>query len=439
MALCASTPAAAIIMNEESISPSRLAEHAMTVGKRRITIRLSADADPVDASGRADDTRMQLFAEILIAGPLSRTQLAQRTRLSQSTVTKVVNPLIDAGLVVETGEQTGGLGRPQRLLALAAQRHAVIGVKIGPALVTGIMTDLSAQVLARRERQLTAGHHPSAALAAAAAVVWDLLASDQTAVDRLIGVGIGIGGHIDGHAGRVVRSGIMDWQDVEVAGPLGVATGLPTIVGNDVDALAVAERWFGGGRDTDTFALVTAGPGIGCGLFVGGDLFTGADGLAGELGHIPVRPDGELCACGNRGCLETVASDAAILRMVAENGGPRLTSIEAAVELARSGDGAARAAFTTMGTELGRALASLCNLVNPARIVIAGERAEAFDLFGAACERAWQTHSFSTAASRCELTVHVTDDAQWARGAACLVIREAVMQQSRDAVRGQVG
>jgi predicted NBD/HSP70 family sugar kinase len=79
-----------------------------------------------------------------------------------------------------------------------------------------------------------------------------------------------------------------------------------------------------------------------------------------------------------------------------------------------------------MGDELGRALATLCNLVNPARIILAGERAEAFDLFGPSCERAWRAHAFSTAARDCTLTVDVTDDAQWARGAACLVIREAV-------------
>jgi predicted NBD/HSP70 family sugar kinase len=135
--------------------------------------------------------------------------------------------------------------------------------------------------------------------------------------------------------------------------------------------------------------------------------------------------DGPECTCGNRGCLETLASDDAVLRAIAEQGG-EFTAIEHAVKAARDGDSRAVAAFEAMGEALGRALATLCNLVNPGRIVLAGERAGAFDLFGDACTRAWRAHAFSTAATDCELIVDETDDSLWARGAACLVIRDAV-------------
>lgn len=398
----------------------------MTVGRERITIGFPAESRARSADRGAEGTRAQLFAEILTAGPLSRTQLARRSGLSQSTVTKVVNPMIEAGFVTETGEHTAGIGRPQRLLEVAADRRAAIGVKIGPSAVTGVLTDLRAQVLGQRTRPLTAGHDPSAALSAAAAVVWDLLAGHAGARERLIGVGIGVGGHVDAAAGRVVRSGVLGWTDVEVRAPLAAATGVPTTVGNDVDALAVAERWFGAGRDVDGFALVTVGPGVGCGLFLGGELVTGADGLAGELGHIPMQAGGHVCTCGNSGCLETLASDDAVLRRIAEGGGASHPGIEAAITAARDGDVPAVAAFEAMGEALGRALATLCNLVNPRRIVLAGERASAFDLFGTACTRSWRAHAFSTAAADCELIVDETDDSLWARGAACLVIRDAV-------------
>jgi predicted NBD/HSP70 family sugar kinase len=334
--------------------------------------------------------------------------------------------MIEAGFVTEAGEQIRGLGRPQKLLDVAADRHTAIGVKIGPGAVTAVLTDLRAQVLERRTRLLTAGHDPSAALSAAAAVVWDLLSGHAGARDRLVGVGVGLGGHVEAGAGRVVRSGVLGWSGVEVAAPLAAATGVPTVVGNDVDALAVAERWFGAGRGVDGFALVTVGPGIGCGLFLGGGLVTGADGLAGELGHIPVRAGGAPCTCGNRGCLETLASDDAVLRHAAEAGGPDYPGIVAVIAAARGGEPAAVAAFEAMGEALGRGLATLCNLVNPRRIVLAGERASAFDLFGPACTRAWREHAFSTAAENCELIVDETDDSLWARGAACLVIRDAV-------------
>jgi len=397
----------------------------MADGRGRLTIGFSASARPRSADRGADNTRGRLFAEILTAGPLSRTQLSQRSGLSQSTVTKVVNPMIDAGFVAETGEHSGGVGRPQRLLAVAADRRAAIGVKIGPGTVTGVLTDLRAQVIDQRTRALTAGHDPSAALSAAAAVVWDLLAGNPEAREKLIGVGVGLGGHVAADEGRVVRSGVLGWIGVEVSAPLAAATGLPTVAANDVDALAVAERWFGAGRGVDGFALVTVGPGVGCALFLGGEPVTGAGGLAGELGHIPMLADGPECTCGNRGCLETLASDDAVLRRIAEDGGG-FVSIERAVEAARDGDSRAAAAFEAMGAALGRALATLSNLINPGRIVLAGERAGAFDLFGEECTRAWRAHAFSTTATDCELIVDETDDSLWARGAACLVIRDAI-------------
>lgn len=398
----------------------------MAVGRERITIGLSAPPRPGAVDRGADNTRAQLFAEILTAGPLSRTQLSQRSGLSQSTVTKVVNPMIDAGYVTETGEHARGLGRPQKLLDVAADRHGAIGVKIGPGAVTAVLTDLRARVIDLRSRPLSGGHDPSTALNAAAGAIGELLAGRSGRRERLVGVGVGLGGHVEAAAGRVVRSGILGWNGVEVSGPLAAATGLPTVVGNDVDALAVAERWFGAGRGVDGFALVTVGPGIGCGLFLAGELVTGADGLAGELGHIPMRAGGVACSCGNRGCLETLASDAAVLRHIADGGGAHIDGIDAAIAAARAGEAGAIGAFESMGDALGRGLATLCNLVNPRRIVLAGERASAFDLFGAACTRSWRAHAFSTAAANCELIVDETDDTLWARGAACLVIRDAV-------------
>jgi predicted NBD/HSP70 family sugar kinase len=398
----------------------------MQAGHGRISIGLATPPRGPD-SGGANATRAQLFTEVLTSGPLSRTDLARRTELSASTVTKMVNPLIDAGYIVETGAASSGLGRPRQLLRVAAERYAVLGVKIAPGTVTGVIADLEAQVLAQRQRPLPAPHDPASVIEVAAGVIRELADEDAAGRGTVLGVGVGIGGHVDSRAGRVVRSGILGWTDVPLAAPLAGATGLPVVIDNDVNALAIAERWFGAGRDIGSFVLVTVGPGIGSAFLVDGRPLTGATGLAGELGHIPVRPGGAPCRCGNRGCLETVTSDESILRDIAARGGPRYPDIAAAIEQARSGaDPAAVAAFESMGTEFGRALATVCNLFNPERIVLTGERAAAHDLFGPACQRAWRSSAFSTAASDCELVVDNADDTLWARGAGCLVIREAV-------------
>jgi predicted NBD/HSP70 family sugar kinase len=383
-------------------------------------------AGPVTGGSVADDTRAHVFATILTAGPVSRTELARRTGLSQSTVTKAVNPLLDAGYLVEAGESSSGMGRPQRLLRVATDRHMVVGVKLAPAHVTAVLTDLEAGVLARSRRTLDGDHRPGPTLAAATAVAGDLLTGHPHARDRLIGVGVGVGGHIDSKSGRCVHSGVLGWHDVDIARPLSAATGPPTVVNNDVNTLVIAEQWFGAGQGVRSFAVVTVGAGVGGGLLIGGDLHVGASGLAGEIGHIPLQPDGPDCSCGSRGCLETVASCSAVLADIEARGGPRCASFEEAARLARTGETAATAAFAAMGEALGRGLATLCNLLNLEKIILSGEGVQAYDLFGPACEESRRMHGFSTAVTDCALVVDAVDDDLWARGAACLVIREAV-------------
>ncbi|MDT0309564.1 ROK family transcriptional regulator [Streptomyces sp. DSM 44917] len=374
----------------------------------------------------ADDTRAAIFAEVLTAGPASRTELARRLGLSQSTVTRAVNPLIETGYLREIGARASEGGRPQRILAVARDRHLVLGVKLAPQSVTAVLTDLEATIVSRSRLPVAAGAEPEDVLTLAAQAAAFLLAADHRSADRLLGAGVGLGGHVDSRTGRCVRSGVLGWEDVDVAGPLSAKLGLPVVVNNDANALLVAERWFGAGRDSESLAVVTVGAGIGCGLLIGGGLYAGSGGLAGELGHVPVQPDGPPCSCGNRGCLESVAADPAILRAISEASGVPCASISEALARAATGESAALEAFAVMGEALGRALATLCNLVNPQKIVLTGESLRAYEYFGPACRAAMAAHGFSTAAADCELVAHPADDDVWARGAACLAIREAV-------------
>ncbi|MFW6691166.1 ROK family protein [Streptomyces sp. MAR4 CNX-425] len=337
-------------------------------------------------------------------------------------------PLLEHDYLHETESAPQGRGRPQRMLRVNAERHTVVGIKIGPTVLSGVVTDLAANVLARAEEPLS-DCAPQTALAAAASLTERLLDEVPRAADRVLGVGVGVSGHIDSAAGVCRYSALLDWQKVDVAGPLAQATGLPVVVNNDVNTLVVAERWFGAGREVDSFAVVTVGPGIGCGLLLDGTLYSGASGMAGELGHLPLDPAGPMCSCGRRGCLESLAGDRAVLRSIRDAGvdGP---DIAAAMRLAReggaSGRAVARAAFAEAGAALGRGLAGLCNLLNLEKIIIAGEGAVAYDLFGDAMTTALQAHTFSDAADDCDIHVDPVHHDLWARGAACLVIREAV-------------
>ncbi|MBL1067664.1 ROK family transcriptional regulator [Streptomyces sp. 7-21] len=385
--------------------------------------RLAGELEPTGAAG---DTRAAVFTEILTAGPTSRTELARRLGLSQSTITRAVTPLLQTGYLAEAGARSSGGGRPQRILTVARDRYFVVGVRLAPHTVTAVLTDLEATVVARSALPVPAGAAPEDVLALAAQAVHFLRAADCRSGERLLGVGVGLSGHVDAASGRCVRSGTMGWSEVDVAGPLTRTLGLPVVVDNDANGLLVGERWFGAGRACDVIALVTIGAGIGCGLMLGGGLFTGACGLAGELGHVPIEPGGPRCSCGSRGCLEAVASDEAVLAAISRASGVPCATMDEARARARGGEAAALEAFADMGAALGRALATVCNLVNPELVILSGESVHTYEFFGPACREAFQAHAFSTAASSCTLVTHPADDEVWARGAACLAIREAV-------------
>ncbi|MGW2769793.1 ROK family protein [Streptomyces sp. NPDC001275] len=375
-----------------------------------------------------EQTRAEIFATVLTAGPISRTGLAQRLGLAASSVTRMLPPLLEHDYLRETAAAPQGRGRPQRMLQVNPDKHIVVGIKIGPSQVSGVVTDMAAQVLARAEQSLE-DSTPAVALAAAAEVTRRLLGEVPQAADRVLGVGVGVSGHVDSATGVCRYSALLDWQKVDVAGPLSKATGLPVVVNNDVNTLVVAERWFGSGRDVDSFAVVTVGPGIGCGLLLDGGLYGGASGMAGELGHLPVDPNGPMCSCGRRGCLEALACERAVLRHI-QDAGVACPTIGEAVRTARTGSGGrrdvARAAFAEAGSALGRGLAGLCNLLNLQKIIISGEGSIAYDLFGPSMTAALDEYAFSDAARDCAIHVDPAHHDLWARGAACLVMREAV-------------
>jgi predicted NBD/HSP70 family sugar kinase len=336
---------------------------------------------------------------------------------------------LESGVIEEVAlVSADGPGRPRRMLAVRRQRSAVVGIKLTPTLVTGVLTDMDSRVLARTDRRLVTSK-PDVAMHAMRHVCEELRAHPAAARIPTVGIGVGVGGHVDSQLGVCVHSGIMGWDNVAIADRLRTETGLPVVVNNDVNTLAVAEQWFGKGRGVRSFAVVTMGLGVGCGLVLNEKLHVGASGMAGEFGHLPLHPDGPRCTCGNHGCLEAVASFPAILRSLRDNG-VACRSIPQAMRLARKDTTTtgllARNAFATAGTALGRGIAALCNLLNLDKIILSGEGVSAYDLFGPALDAAWRAHSFSTAADDCELIVDVVDQDLWATGAACLAIQNVV-------------
>ncbi|MFF0424777.1 ROK family protein [Streptomyces sp. NPDC004520] len=364
-----------------------------------------------------------VLALLLAEGPLSRVELARRTGLSSTAVTKAARPLIDDGYLYELPpERTApGAGRPVNPLAVAPDREYFIGLKISSDQVFGAVCDLRAGIRATAARPLD-DRTPGTAAAVTAGLVDELLDSETAFRARTRHLGVAVNGDVDRDGGRLRHSGLLGWRDVPLAELLTASTGLTVTVENDVRALTVAEHWFGEGIGTEYFALVTIGAGIGSALVVNGQLLRGAYGVAGEVGHVCVDPAGPRCRCGARGCVEAIASTDAILATVRRaTGNPHLTFGEVA-DLARDGHPAAREAFARAGRAIGVGISVLVNLVGPERVVVSGEGVDAYDLFSRHIQEAYAEHVFGTAA-RCPLSLRPLPWEEWARGGAAVAIQ----------------
>jgi predicted NBD/HSP70 family sugar kinase len=364
-----------------------------------------------------------VFTTLLTQGPLSRVEIARRTGLSSAAITKAVGPLLEDGYLVEGAEEARpSLGRPANPLRVEPGRAFFIGVKVTGDEAIGVLADLTARVREARHVPLPA-REPAAVLK----VIAELTAELRTAAEEEYGVevrslGVALSGDVDRETGMVHYSPFLGWHGVRLAELAGGVSGLPVVIDNDVRALTVAEQWFGAGVGADSFALVTVGAGIGCGLVVGGRVVAGAHGVAGEIGHLTIDPAGPPCHCGNRGCLEAVAADPAILGAIREVTGEPIGSIEDALALAHSGHPGARAAYARAGRAIGTGIAAVVNLLGPERVIISGEGLAAYDLFEEEIRAAFSTAAFG-AAGDCALLTRPLSFEEWARGAAATAVQ----------------
>jgi predicted NBD/HSP70 family sugar kinase len=375
--------------------------------------------------GLDTQSSVDIFAEILKRGPLARVDIARRIGLSQAAVTKAVTPLIRNGLV-SPGEQSPSLsaGRPTQPLKVNEAAQLSIGVTIRVDEIFGVVTTMRAKIVHTVYRPL-ASTSVHAVVEGVAELVATLEARLGEASSTVLGIGVALSGDVDRVNGIVRNSPRLNWREVDLGSLLAERLGRPVLLENDVHALTIAEELFGIGVDAESFAIVTIGAGIGCGLFVNGDVVDGAFGVAGEIGHLPLAHNEILCSCGNRGCVETVASSSAIANAVRHLTGDPLLSMREAVQLARAGNSGAIRAFEQAADLIGTALATIANLVGPEVIIVAGESVTEYDLYEQSLRESFGQHVFASAAA-CTIVTRAHTFEDWARGAAASVIRAAI-------------
>jgi predicted NBD/HSP70 family sugar kinase len=307
-------------------------------------------------------------------GPIARAEIARRLSLSPATVTEVTRDLIEEGLVEPVEQAASSGGRPAVLLGIVPQAGSALGAKVSPDRLALVEVDLHGDVVSHTDESFDAQ-----APGAVEALIDRLeLAMRQRAPrstsQRLLGVGLGVPGTVDPLRGTV-QSPLLGWRDVPLAAQATTRLGVPVLVDNDVNTLAVAERLYDRGREREHFLTLTIGRGVGLGIIVAGDLYRGAHGGAGEFGHVPVQDDGPACECGLHGCLEALVADPALVGQAVSAGLlpddlPIREGRTRLRELADAGDDNATRILATAGSTQGRAVAWLVNVLSPELIIV---------------------------------------------------------------------
>ena len=337
---------------------------------------------------RIPDTRIgnrERVIELLrTRGALTRADLARSLSLSRATVSNVVAALYHEGLVVETeGTDTAvqpRQGRPGALLTLNPSAGVVVGIDFGHTHMRVIVADLAHTVLAENTRILVRDHDARHALENAVAMTEETLLAARVDRAKVIGVGAGVPGPVNTLTGAVGSSSIApSWVGLRPGDELAGRLNLPVLVDNVGNLGALAEVTWGAGQGSQVAVYVKLGTGVGAGFVLGGRIFRGSCGTAAEFGHMTVDPAGQICRCGNRGCLETYVGLPALLGQLRAHYGADLATHDV-VTLALAGDRACARVLADAGQRVGAAMAIVCNLFNPDRVIIGGELAAACDI-----------------------------------------------------------
>ena len=375
---------------------------------------------------RASNEAM-LLRRIWQARCVSRADLARETGLSASTVSSIVGRFADDGLVrlQESGPSRGG--RPPLMVAFADDAFCIVGAEIGATHVTVALTDLRGRILAEAYRPFATRERPDETLALLVESVQRCRLAAGAAGVRCLGVGVAVPSPLDARRPGELSALILPaWRGIHLVDRLEAAFGLPVVIENDANAGALAERWFGFGGDDFTFIKV--GTGIGAGHVMGGALYRGATGIAGELGHLAIDPSGPACSCGNRGCLHVLAGTPALLQLAAEVPGlesPPKTALEL-VAACVGGAPWAVEIVQKLGAWLGIGIAGLVNLLNPSHIILGGEVVQAGEALLGPLRASASARSLLFSAAEVEIRATSLGPAATAIGAGALMLDRAL-------------
>jgi glucokinase-like ROK family protein len=326
---------------------------------------------------------------------VSRTDIAEELGLTRAGVTVIINELIDHGIILETDSRSTPSGRPPVVLKVNPKCGLVAAIDMGAVHLSVALGDVSARIIEEIEQPFKISNGPQHCLKEASLALQAVLDKCGIEIKDLSAVGISVPGPVITDAGMVMAPPIMPgWDKFPIRDTLEAQWGVPVTLNNDADLGALGEWAYGAGRGERNLAYIKVSSGIGAGLIINQQIFVGATGSAGEIGHLTIDKNGPLCTCGNYGCLEAFASGNAIefqAQKLADSGKRTILAdfdhkqirVSDVADAARRGDLEAQEILNRSGTFIGIAIAGLINLLNPNVVIIGGSVAEVGDILTA--------------------------------------------------------
>ena len=376
----------------------------------------------------------ELFQLLRDGRPRTRADLAQLTGQARSTIAVRVDLLLASGLVAPAGEASSTGGRPPATFAFNPSARIVLAIDLGATHAHLAVTDLASTVLAEHQEPISIADGPGPVLDRAASLGVKLVEQAGRAMSDLAGVGVGLPGPVDHASGRPTNPPIMPgWDAADVPGHLRRLLGAPVLVDNDVNIMALGEHR-AEFPEIDHLLFVKVATGIGAGVISDGSIRRGAQGAAGDLGHIAV-PGGQdlLCRCGNTGCLEALASGRAVAIALSTAGIPATSSADV-VALVRAGNVTASHAVREAGRSIGEVLAACVSMLNPSVIVIGGNLAEAGENLLAGIREVVYRRSLPLATQHLRIVASRTTGRAGILGASTMAIEHVLSPAAIDAL-----
>jgi len=370
---------------------------------------------------------------------ISRASIAKKASLSRSTVSDVVSEILPTGLVEEVGFGKSRGGRRPVLLEFQDGACVILGVEMGAAHVAVALTDLRGEVLAWEEREHPVRTDPEGTRKLITELADACLENGVREGRPLVGIGVAIPSPFDpAHPDQLSTIVLPAWEGRLGLESLGERYDVPVMVDNDANLGALAEHWWGAGRDVDDFAYIKVATGIGSGHIIGGEIYRGSTGVAGEIGHMAIDPHGKPCICGLRGCLVTYIGTPALLEraheLIREHPDSILAGREFEIrqfeEAALVGDAVAVEVAQEAAGYLGIVVAGLLNLMNPSMVVVGGDLAGLGELLLVPLRETARSRTLVSSVKAAEIRASELGPKSVAMGAATLVLK-AALEDSR--------